>query len=549
MNKEQKQILENVNKRLAKNKTDVSQSEDRSIMDDVRGGIGKIASGATFGYIDEMRALVRTELDDALMGMGLKPLYGNKSYEQNLAEGRKMLDDFGEANPKTALGLELGGGALTGGASAAKVLGTKLIQNAPKLTKYLASGGVGAGQGFVAGSGYEKEGERLKGGGIGAAIGGPLGFAIPAAIGGVQRMIAPKSNVSNAANMLIKEGVSLTPGQRLGGFTQTTEDALTSFPVLGEFIKGAKIRGIEDFNRVVINKALAPIGEKLSDKVPVGREAVAEMLEKASNAYKKLLPNLRFNMDTQFRSQLNEVIDNAQFLSDATLKKFNKIVEKNLVSKLDNKMGMSGESFKTAESTLGKLATTLSKSTDEDAVQLTGAVKQLQTLMRESLERTNPSQAAQLKNANKTYRMISIVEDASAKAPGQFNGVFNPSQFDRAVKGAKTMGKPKRQYVKGQATMQELSDPAVQRLSPTIPDSGTPLRGMTAAIAGGGGGILIDPVTGGLLAGALGAYTRPGSAFLNMLTNRPLSAPRYGKSIDILKAPGIGAGATYGGRN
>ena len=545
MNKEQKQILENVNKRLAENKTDVSQSEDRSIMDDVRGGIGKIASGATFGYIDEMRALVRTELDDALMGMGLKPLYGNKSYEQNLAEGRKMLDDFGEANPKTALGLELGGGALTGGASAAKVLGTKLIQNAPTLTKYLASGGVGAGQGFVAGSGYAKEGERLKRGGIGAAISGPLGVAIPAAVGGVQRMIAPKSNVSNAANMLIKEGVSLTPGQRLGGTVQMIEDAATSFLPP---IRGAQARGIEDFNRVVINKALAPIGEKLSDKVPVGREAVAEMLEKASNAYKKLLPNLRFNMDTQFRSQLNEVIDNAQFLSDATLKKFNKIVEKNLVSKLDNKMGMSGESFKTAESTLGKLATTLSKSTDEDAVQLTGAVKQLQTLMRESLERTNPSQAAQLKNANKTYRMISIVEDASAKAPGKFNGVFNPSQFDRAVKGAKTMGKPKRQYVKGQATMQELSDPAVQRLSPTIPESGTAPRTLTALLAGGGVSA-IDPTFGAITGLVAGAYTRPGQQILNALVNRPLSAPRYGKSIDILKAPGIGAGATYGGRN
>ena len=545
MNKEQKQILENVNKRLAENKTDVSQSEDRSIMDDVRGGIGKIASGATFGYIDEMRALVRTELDDALMGMGLKPLYGNKSYEQNLAEGRKMLDDFGEANPKTALGLELGGGALTGGASAAKVLGTKLIQNAPTLTKYLASGGVGAGQGFVAGSGYAKEGERLKRGGIGAAISGPLGVAIPAAIGGVQRMIAPKSNVSNAANMLIKEGVSLTPGQRLGGTVQMIEDAATSFLPP---IRGAQARGIEDFNRVVINKALAPIGEKLSDKVPVGREAVAEMLEKASNAYKKLLPNLRFNMDTQFRSQLNEVIDNAQFLSDATLKKFNKVVEKNLASKLDNKMGMSGESFKKAEETLGKLATTLSKSTDEDAVQLTGAVKQLQTLMRESLERTNPSQAAQLKNANKTYRMISIVEDASAKAPGKFNGVFNPSQFDRAVKGAKTMGKPKRQYVKGQATMQELSDPAVQRLSPTIPESGTAPRFLTALLAGGGAGA-IDPTAGAITGLVAGAYTRPGQQILNALVNRPLSAPRYGKSIDILKAPGIGAGATYGGRN
>jgi len=555
MNKEQEAILKSVRAKLGTDDLEdtpnpqeaETETEDRSLYQDIIGGAGKIAQGATFGYADEIRARVRTEVDNALTAMGLPAIYGNKTYEENVAEARGLLHDFAEANPYTAFGLELGGGAATGGVGAAKVLGVKAIQNAPKLGKYLAAGGVGAGQGAVAGSGYATEGNRLKGAGMGAAIGGPLGVAAPAAVSGVRRLLSPKSNVGGAANKLVQEGISLTPGQRLGGVVQTAEDAATSIPILGGAIRGAQTRGIEDFNRVAINKALAPIGQKLSEKTPVGREAVGEMLEKASKAYSGLLPKVRFNMDVQFRSQLNELIDNAQFLSEGTFKKFQSIVEKNLASKLDAKMGMSGEALKTAESNLGKLATTLSRATDQEAVQLSGAVKQLQALMRESLERSNPAQAAQLRNANSTYRMASIVEDASVKAAGKNNGVFNPSQLDRAVKSAQTMGKPKRQYAKGQATMQDLSDPAVKVLSPTIPESGTAPRLMTAAMLSGGGAA-IDPITGIATGIAAGTYTRPGQQFLNMMMNRPMGAPKLADRAKGITAPTIGAGSIYAGR-
>jgi hypothetical protein len=548
MTPEQEQAIAEAREKIAKEaapeeadtqaKQNVAGEIDRTLWDDIVGAAGKVASGATFGYADELRALVRSRLPE---------IYGDKTYEEHLAEARGVLDEFGEAHPKTAFGLELAGGAGTGGLGAAKVLGMKAIQAAPKLTQYLTSGAIGAGQGAVAGSGYAKEGERLKGAGIGAAIGGPLGAAIPAAIGGVSRLAMPKSSAGGEAQKLIQEGISLTPGQRMGGAVQTFEEAATSLPFLGGAIKGAQKRGIEDFNRAAINRALKPIGEKLDDNTPVGRSAIEEMLEKTSKAYEDLLPNMRFEMDVRFRSQLNELIESAQFLSPATANKFNKIVETNIAKKLDAKGGISGETFKGIEEDLGKLATKLSGAMEIEGRQLAGATKELQTLIRESLQRTNPNQAQQLRQINKSYRLGSIVEDASGKAPGKNAGVFTPSNLDRAVKSAKTFGKAKRAYVKGKAPMQDLSDPAVQRLSQTLPESGTAPRALTAMLLGGGAGA-IDPTAGVLTGLAAGGYTRPGQAALNFILNRPQFAPKVAGGIRALQAPGIGAGATYGGR-
>ena len=548
MTPEQEQAIAEAREKIAKEaapeeadtqaKKNVAGEIDRTLWDDIVGAAGKVASGATFGYADELRALVRSRLPE---------IYGDKTYEEHLAEARGVLDEFGEAHKKTAFGLELAGGAGTGGLGAAKVLGMKAIQAAPKLTQYLTSGGLGAGQGAVAGSGYAKEGERLKGAGIGAAIGGPLGAAIPAAIGGVSRLAMPRSSVGGEAQKLIQEGISLTPGQRMGGAVQTFEESATSLPFLGGAIKGAQKRGIEDFNRAAINRALKPIGEKLDDNTPVGRSAIEEMLEKTSKAYDDLLPNMRFEMDVRFRSQLNELIESAQFLSPATANKFNKIVETNIAKKLDAKGGISGETFKGIEEDLGKLATKLSGAMEIEGRQLAGATKELQTLIRESLQRTNPNQAQQLRQINKSYRLGSIVEDASGRAPGKNAGVFTPSNLDRAVKSAKTFGKAKRAYVKGKAPMQDLSDPAVQRLSQTLPESGTAPRALTAMLLGGGAGA-IDPTAGVLTGLAAGGYTRPGQAALNFILNRPQFAPKVAGGIRALQAPGIGAGAIYGGR-
>ena len=533
-------------------KKNVAGEIDRTLWDDIVGAAGKVASGATFGYAEELRALVRSRLPE---------IYGDKTYEEHLAEARGALEEFGEAHPKTAFGLELAGGAGTGGLGAAKVLGMKAIQAAPKLTQYATMGGLGAGQGAVAGSGYATEGERLKGAGIGAAIGGPLGMAIPAAIGGVSRLAMPKSSAGGSAQKLIQEGISLTPGQRMGGVVQGLEDLATSIPIAGGAIKGAQRRAIDDFNRAAINRVLSPIGQKLDDNTPVGRTGIDEMLTKLSGAYDELLPNVRFQADLRFKSEISELADMAKSIEKG--KFFKKYLDDNVIKKLGANGEMKGESFKKVESELTKKIRSYNKPNASGAdTDLRDALIQTRRLLREGLERSphnTPEQGQFLQKINKAWARSQIVEDAAGSpsatvktSPRMFgteediSGVFTASDLNRAVRRAAG----RRKFARGKGEMQDLSDPATQRLSQTIGESGTTPRALAALGLLGGGAQMIDPVAAGLTGLAGLGYTRPGQAALNWALSRganPQFAPRVARGIRGLQAPGIGAGATYGG--
>ena len=565
MNEQQQQAIAEVREKIAKEaapeeddtqaKKNVAGEIDRTLWDDIVGAAGKVASGATFGYADELRALVRSRLPE---------IYGDKTYEEHLAEARGVLDEFGEAHPKTAFGLELAGGAGTGGLGAAKVLGMKAIQNAPKLAQYLTSGGITAGQGAVAGSGYAKEGERLKNAAIGAAIGLPLGMAIPAALGGVSRLVMPKSSAAGTAQKLIQEGISLTPGQRMGGVVQGLEDLATSIPIAGGAIKGAQRRAIDDFNRAAINRVLSPIGQKLDDNTPVGRTGIDEMLTKLSGAYDELLPNVRFQADLRFKSEISELADMAKSIEKG--KFFKQYLDDNVIKKLGANGEMRGESFKKVESELTKKIRSYNKPQASGAdTELRDALIQTRRLLREGLERSphnTPEQGQFLQKINRAWSRSQIVEDAagspsatvrttpstfSFRDPEDISGVFTASDLNRAVRRAAG----RRKFARGKGEMQDLSDPATQRLSQTIGESGTTPRALVALGALGGLAQQIDPVAVGLTGALAGAYTRPGQAALNWALSRganPQFAPKLAGGIRALQAPGIGAGAIYGGR-
>jgi hypothetical protein len=563
MNEQQQQAIAEVREKIAKEaapeeadtqaKKNVAGEIDRTLWDDIVGAAGKVASGATFGYADELRAFVRSRLPE---------IYGDKTYEEHLGEARGVLEEFGEAHSKTAFGLELAGGAGTGGIGAAKVLGMKAIQNAPKLAQYLTSGGIGAGQGAVAGSGYAKEGERLKGAGIGAAIGGPLGVAIPAAIGGVSRLAMPRSSAGGSAQKLIQEGISLTPGQRMGGVTQSIEDFATSLPVVGTAVKGAQRRGIDDFNRAAINRALSPIGQKLDDNTPVGRTGIDEMLTKLSGAYDDLLPNVRFQADIRFRSEISELADMVKSIEKG--KFFKKYLDDNVINKLGSNGEMRGETFKKVESELTKKIRSYNKPQASGAdTDLRDALIQTRRLLREGLERSphnTPEQGQFLQKINKAWSRSQIVEDAAGSpsatvrtTPRLFgteediSGVFTASDLNRAVRRAAG----RRKFARGKGEMQDLSDPATQRLSQTIGESGTTPRALAALGLLGGGAQMIDPFAATLTGLAGLGYTRPGQKVINWALSRganPQFAPKLAGGIRALQAPGIGAGAIYGGR-
>lgn len=124
------------------------------------------SQGASFGFADEIAAGIESALDSG------------KTYEEALAENRKIMEKGFEANPKTAFAGEITGGVTStlplGGA------GTGAAKAAPTLAKAVSTGAkIGGGVGALTAAGKSDKditdgdfwGEVVAGAGTGAAFG------------------------------------------------------------------------------------------------------------------------------------------------------------------------------------------------------------------------------------------------------------------------------------------------------------------------------------------------------------------------------------------
>jgi len=160
--------------------TDISQlsDEDLQAVIDADGGqstgdfasglVRTIAQGVSLGFGDEIEA-------------GVRSLFSEEDYGQIVDKVRVDIKKFSDANPKTAIAAEIGGALVTGGAGAARVLGSQAVRHGGRLIKSLALPGVGAVEGSIAGAGVATEGNRLRGAGMGGALGLGLGAVLPIA--------------------------------------------------------------------------------------------------------------------------------------------------------------------------------------------------------------------------------------------------------------------------------------------------------------------------------------------------------------------------------
>ncbi|MCX8566899.1 MAG: hypothetical protein ON057_001626 [Glomeribacter sp. 1016415] len=103
--------------------------------------------------------------------------------------------------------------------------------------------------------------------------------------------------------VLLEEGITPTPGQIMGGTAQRIEDKLTSVPIVGDAITSARRRAVKDLNRAAYHQALDPIEKNIPNEV--GREGVDTVSRQLSDACNKLLPNLKFRADSQFKTEVN----------------------------------------------------------------------------------------------------------------------------------------------------------------------------------------------------------------------------------------------------
>lgn len=332
---------------------------------------------------------------------------------------------------------------------------------------------------------------------LGAAFG-----AAGRAVGGIAgKAINP--NISPEVRGLIDQGITPTAGQILGGGWAATENKATSIPIVGDMIKNAQRRAVDDFNTATYNRALKPLGTNAAAiNATPGREGVEAVRTTLGNAYDSLLPKLQFKVDPQFATDFSNLNDLARNLPPTQAAQFAKIIQNTFVSKLGPQGTMDGIALKGVESDLGKLARGYGNDTLFDNRQLGDAIRQAQDNIRSNLTRNNPQYAEDLKNINEGYANFARIRQAAAST-GAPNGVFTPAQLQSAVKNQdKSVGKGN--FATGKALLQDLSEPGKDVLS-TYPDSGTAGRNMVGALTAGSGPVIAGALThpvGTALAGA-----------------------------------------------
>ena len=328
--------------------------------------------------------------------------------------------------------------------------------------------------------------------------------------------------ISPQIQSLMKEGVIPTAGQILGGGYKRAEEALSSVPILGDFIKGAQGRAMADVNRVAFNRALTPIGEKLPDGV-IGREAVQFVSDKLDDAYGKLLPKMTVLQDAPFQTaiaNLKSMVQNGA-IDPKAVNFFNNWMDNNVLNKFQGQSAITGETLKAIQNDLRENINRLSASTDADQRLIGSALKEAQDQVRQLVTRSNPQYATELKAIDKGYANFKRVEKAAAGL-GAEEGIFSPAQLQNAVK-AMDRSKDKSKFAKGDALMQDLSESAKTALGNKVPDSGTPYRSMVAALAasGGAGAMGMPGIAAALVASPL-LYSQAGQNMLAaILTKRP----------------------------
>lgn len=387
--------------------------------------------------------------------------------------------------------------------------------------------------------------------GLGGAVGGiapPVAKVLGSAIGGAG---------GAAQQQLAKMGVNMTPGQIMGGALAKTEDKLTSVPVLGDLIRNAQQRSIQDFNRATYDRVLEPLGTKYSG--PVGSDGVAAVRSTIKDAYSNALGKMHFSAtDPVFQADITNLGQMAQGLPADKAQQFARILKTQIFDKLGPQGTMDGQALKGVQSELGRSARGYSGDPSFDTRQLGAAVGEMRTAVEASLARTNPAEAVQgLANANAAYaNFVRLRSAAGTTGAGANEGIFTPSQLASAVRSNdKSVGKGN--FATGDALMQDLSSVGQKVLGNKYPDSGTVGRGVATLAIPALAGHAMAP--GAMLPLAIGGgvaslpYTAAGQKIAQyLMMNRPAGAAPIGQAVSkygALMGPALGAALLNGGAN
>jgi hypothetical protein len=352
----------------------------------------------------------------------------------------------------------------------------------------------------------------------------PAAIAADVALGGLVGRTAPslastRKRVRPEVQALARENVQMTPGQALGGNVRRMEDASTSVPILGFAVGEAKQRSVESFNRIAADRALRPIGEKLSPKTEAGNDAILEAGNKLQDRYKQIVPQAGMVVnDPAVVQQLADLSNITAEMTDEASDVLAKIINQRLVKRIVNGR-LTGEAFKQIESELGEVAGRYTKAPDVSQQDVGRGINFVMDALRDGLARQNPVYGKALADVNKGWSRLATLESA-ASVPGVIGGMATPKGVRTSyLKSDKTVRR--RATAQGRRPDQAFYDAGATVLPSNLPDSGTAerLMGNPLAAAGALGAGALNP--GAVIPAAsvvglgMAAYSKPAMDLFN----------------------------------
>lgn len=347
--------------------------------------------------------------------------------------------------------------------------------------------------------------EKVRQTGLGAAT----GAAAAPLTGALARVIRPK--VPEGVQALRAAGVYPTPGQVKGGIFKSAEERLSSVPLIGDAIKAGQMGAVEELNVAAWNRALAPLGQRLPKNV-TGQRAVAFVDDTIDDAYRSVIDKIGAKpIDSKLMQDLYGLRDLLGNASQDAKASFGNFIKTQVSGKLSNGRYLTGEKIKGLEEQLGRYARDMTRSNSAAERQLGQAYREAQASLREWLARVSPEQAGKLRAVNTAYANFLRPLRASGYL-GVQDETFTAAQLHNAVR-ALDPSKHKKAFARGDALMQDLSQPAKDVLTNRVPNSGTTDRALLAYL-------LTNPVKGI----TAGATALPVSAMYTPLGRRTMAA-------------------------
>ena len=324
----------------------------------------------------------------------------------------------------------------------------------------------------------ENNDDRLTGGLTGALSSGAGNVIGRGMFGSAGRAIRGVSDP--AINYLKERGVPLTVGQMTsqsgiaGRAIKGLEDKLESVPYLGDAIRQRREEGLNAFGRAAFKDALDPINQQVQGAV--GNDAIDQAQGLVGQAYSDALGPVRLTADPTYQAEIAAARAAGANLPRPLADTFNST----LANRVDPFVGggnMTGRELQAAIKGLRTDAGSVIKKSEPMADIFKDRTVDVEDALMGLAERQAPGTKQALSDANRAYRNLSILEDATLAADN-VGGRFTPAQLGRAqINNTKRFG-GKRAAASGDMPFRELQSAGQDVLPSTTPNSGTTDRAL-----------------------------------------------------------------------